>query len=140
MTTCSAKRVHRGDAGGWLIKTPNKFQVVNGVPSYHILLGRQWLHLHQCVPSTWHQCVKSRFRGRDIEIPATKALFDASEAHSIDASMFDELAPPGVNVMHPSERVQLGTKREKGRVELEMIVHPTQAFKRPKEEEEGPRL
>ena len=98
------------------------------------------MHLHQCVPSTWHKCVKSSFRGIDIEILTTKAPFDASEAHLIDAGMFDELAPPGVNVMHPSERAQLGTKREKGKVELETITHPTQAFKRLKEQEEGPKL
>ena len=36
------------------IKTPNKFQVVDEEPSYHILLGCPWLHLHQCVTSTWH--------------------------------------------------------------------------------------
>ncbi|RYR38159.1 hypothetical protein Ahy_A09g043128 [Arachis hypogaea] len=41
------------------IKTNNKFHVVDGNPSYHILLGRLWIHLHWCVPSSWHQCIKS---------------------------------------------------------------------------------
>ena len=57
------------------------------------------------MPSTWHQCVKSSFRKKDIEIPTTKAPFDALEAHLIDARMFDEFAPLGVNVMCPNEKV-----------------------------------
>ncbi|XP_016167871.1 uncharacterized protein LOC107610323 [Arachis ipaensis] len=34
------------------IKTNNKFHVVDGSSSYHILLGRPWIHLHRCVPSS----------------------------------------------------------------------------------------
>ena len=122
------------------IKTPNKFQVVDGEPSYHILLGHPWLHLHQCVSLTWHQYVKSNFMSKDIEIPTTKAPFGASEVHLIDARMFDELAPPGVNVMSPSERIQLGTRKGKEKVDLNIVVHPTQAFKKPKEQDDLPRL
>ncbi|KAJ1407887.1 Aspartic peptidase domain superfamily [Sesbania bispinosa] len=77
------------------IKTVNTFQVVDGDPGYHLLLGRPWIHLHQCIPSTLHQCIKSNFRGREIEIPSVTAPFEAREAHLIDASLFNELAPPG---------------------------------------------
>ncbi|XLT82261.1 hypothetical protein HN873_004014, partial [Arachis hypogaea] len=33
------------------IKTNNKFHVVDGSSSNHILLGRPWIHLHRCIPS-----------------------------------------------------------------------------------------
>ena len=36
------------------------FHVVDSVVPYHILLGRPWLHKHQLIPSTYHQCVKGR--------------------------------------------------------------------------------
>ena len=73
------------------IQAPTRLQLIDGAPSYHILLGRPWIYLHQCV--------KSSFRGKDIEIPATKAPFDALEAHLVDAAMFNEFAPSRVNVM-----------------------------------------
>ncbi|XP_072080990.1 uncharacterized protein [Arachis hypogaea] len=77
------------------IKTNNKFHVVDGSSSYHILLGRSWIHLHRCVPSSWHQCIKPSWRGKDISISATVTLFDAGEAHLVDASFYEELALPG---------------------------------------------
>ncbi|KAJ1379610.1 Aspartic peptidase domain superfamily [Sesbania bispinosa] len=72
------------------IKTVNRFQVVDGDPSYHLLLGRPWIHLHQCILSTLHQCIKSNFRGKEIEILGVTALFEATKAHLIDASLFNE--------------------------------------------------
>ncbi|KAJ1423041.1 Ribonuclease H domain [Sesbania bispinosa] len=55
------------------IKTVNVFQVVDGDPSYHLLHGRPWIHLHQCIPSTLHKRIKSNFRGKEIEIPGVWA-------------------------------------------------------------------
>ncbi|KAJ1377399.1 Ribonuclease H domain [Sesbania bispinosa] len=93
------------------IKTVNVFQVVEGDPNYHLLLGRPWIHLHQCVPSTLHQCVKSNFRGKEIEIPGVAAPFEATEAHLIDASLFDEWAPPGSGRVGYEPRVALSQSR-----------------------------
>ncbi|KAJ1427656.1 Retrotransposon gag domain [Sesbania bispinosa] len=93
------------------IKTVNVFQVVDGDPSYHLFLGRPWIHLYQCIPSTLHQCIKSNFRGKEIEIPRVTALFEASEAHLIDASLFDELAPSGSGRMGNEPRVLLSQGR-----------------------------
>ena len=42
------------------------FHVVNTEVSYHILLGRPWLHKHRLVPSIYHLCVKGRLNGRMI--------------------------------------------------------------------------
>ncbi|KAJ1408149.1 Retrotransposon gag domain [Sesbania bispinosa] len=92
------------------IKTVNTFQVVDGDPSYHLLLGRPWIHLHQCIPSTLHQCIKSNFRGKKIEIPGVTTPFEATEAHLIDASLFNELAPPGSSRIHREQYVPLGGK------------------------------
>ncbi|RYQ91924.1 hypothetical protein Ahy_B09g097989 [Arachis hypogaea] len=50
------------------IKTNNKFHVVDGNSSYHILLGR-----------------------KDISILATVTPFDAGEAHLVDTSFYEEL-------------------------------------------------
>ncbi|KAF7807342.1 Retrotransposon, unclassified-like protein [Senna tora] len=72
--------------------TANKFYVIDSHPSYHILLGRPWIHSHDVVPSTLRQCVKSNYKGRDIEIPATRAPFDEDETHFVEALFFDEHA------------------------------------------------
>ncbi|KAJ1400903.1 Aspartic peptidase domain superfamily [Sesbania bispinosa] len=93
------------------IKTVNMFQVVDGDPNYHLLLGRPWIHLHQCVPSTLHRRVKSNFRGKEIEIPGVAAPFEASEAHLIDVSLFDEWAPPGNGHIGSEPRIVLDQGR-----------------------------
>ena len=31
-----------------------RFQVINSEVSYHVLLGRPWLHKHRLIPSTYH--------------------------------------------------------------------------------------
>ena len=36
-------------------RTNTLFFVVDGRPGYTILLGREWIHANQCVPSTLHQ-------------------------------------------------------------------------------------
>ncbi|KAL4305618.1 hypothetical protein AHAS_Ahas16G0096300 [Arachis hypogaea] len=95
------------------IKTNNKFHVVDGSSSYHILLGRPWIHLHQCVPSSWHQCIKSSWIGKDISISATVTPFDKGEAHLVDASFYEELALPGVNKVRPVRECAIGTPRQK---------------------------
>uniref|UniRef100_A0A2N9GS47 RNA-directed DNA polymerase n=1 Tax=Fagus sylvatica TaxID=28930 RepID=A0A2N9GS47_FAGSY len=58
-----------------------RFHVVDSVVPYHILLGRPWLHKHQLIPSTYHQCVKGRLNGKPIRIAANSAPFDQSESH-----------------------------------------------------------
>uniref|UniRef100_A0A2N9HCW8 Integrase catalytic domain-containing protein n=1 Tax=Fagus sylvatica TaxID=28930 RepID=A0A2N9HCW8_FAGSY len=58
-----------------------RFHVVDSVVPYHILLGRPWLHKHQLIPSTYHQCVKGRLNGKPIRIAANSTPFDQSESH-----------------------------------------------------------
>ena len=45
------------------------------------------------MPSTYHQCVKGRFNGKPIRIPANPTPFDLSEEHYFEATFYDELTP-----------------------------------------------
>lgn len=40
------------------IRATHKFHVINSQSTYHLLLGRPWIHHHKAVPSTYHQCLK----------------------------------------------------------------------------------
>uniref|UniRef100_A0A2N9EJ59 Integrase catalytic domain-containing protein n=1 Tax=Fagus sylvatica TaxID=28930 RepID=A0A2N9EJ59_FAGSY len=72
-----------------------RFHVVDSVIPYHILLGRPWLHKHQLIPSTYHQCVKGRLNGKPIRIAANSIPFDQSESHFVEAALYDEITPAG---------------------------------------------
>jgi hypothetical protein len=72
-----------------------RFHVVDSVVPYHILLGRSWLHKHQLISSTYHQCVKGRLNGKPIRIAANSAPFDQSESHFVEAVLYDEVTPAG---------------------------------------------
>ena len=72
-----------------------KFHVIDSAVPYHALLGRPWLHRHKLVPSTYHQCVKGRFLGKPICIPANYTLFDLSEAYYFEVDFYIEFTPCG---------------------------------------------
>ncbi|KAF7826492.1 reverse transcriptase [Senna tora] len=92
--------------------TANKFYVIDSHPSYHILLGRPWIHSHDDVPSTLHQCVKSNYKGRGIEILATRAPFDEDETHFVEALVFDEHGGKGTSMSGPLVGIKLEKKNE----------------------------
>uniref|UniRef100_A0A2N9HW49 Integrase catalytic domain-containing protein n=1 Tax=Fagus sylvatica TaxID=28930 RepID=A0A2N9HW49_FAGSY len=72
-----------------------RFHVVNAETPYHVLLGRPWLHKHKLVSSTYHQCVKGRLNGKPIRIAANSCPFDQTEAHFVEAALYDDLASTG---------------------------------------------
>uniref|UniRef100_A0A2N9FCN2 Uncharacterized protein n=1 Tax=Fagus sylvatica TaxID=28930 RepID=A0A2N9FCN2_FAGSY len=72
-----------------------RFHVVNAETPYHVLLGRPWLHKHKLVSSTYHQCVKGRLNGKPIHIAANSCPFDQTEAHFVEAALYDDLASTG---------------------------------------------
>ena len=78
-----------------LIVSLARFHVVKTKVSYHVLLGRPWLHKHQLVPSTYHQCVKGRLNGRMIRIVANPTPFELAEAHLVETMFYDQWAPFG---------------------------------------------
>uniref|UniRef100_A0A2N9I7Z0 RNA-directed DNA polymerase n=1 Tax=Fagus sylvatica TaxID=28930 RepID=A0A2N9I7Z0_FAGSY len=68
-----------------------RFHVVDSVVPYHILLGRPWLHKHQLIPSTYHQCAAlydeitpageaSLAKPIGIPLPKWEEIKDAPEA------------------------------------------------------------
>ena len=69
-----------------------QFHVVKTEVSYHVLLGRPWLHKHRLVPSTYHQCVKGRLNGRMIRIAANPSPFEQAEAHLVETMFYDQWA------------------------------------------------
>uniref|UniRef100_A0A2N9J8Z5 RNA-directed DNA polymerase n=1 Tax=Fagus sylvatica TaxID=28930 RepID=A0A2N9J8Z5_FAGSY len=72
-----------------------RFHIVDSVVPYHILLGRPWLHKHQLIPSTYHQCVKGRLNEKPIRIAANSTPFDQSESYFVEAALYDEITPAG---------------------------------------------
>ena len=76
-----------------------RFHIVRTEVSYHVLLGRPWLHKHRLVPSTYHQCVKGRLNGRMIRIAANPSPFEQAEAHLVETMFYDHWAPSGENVV-----------------------------------------
>ena len=70
-----------------------RFHVINAEVSYHVLLGRSWLHKHHLIPSTYHQCIKGRLNGRLVRIPANRNLFSQGEVNFAETMFYDELKP-----------------------------------------------
>ena len=71
------------------------FHVVKIGLSYHVLLGRPWLHKHRLVPSIYHQCVKGRLNGRMIRIATNPSPFEQAEAHLVETMFYNQWAPSG---------------------------------------------
>ena len=73
-----------------LIASLVRFHIVQTKVSYHVLLGRPWLHKHRLVPSTYHQCVKGRLNGRMIHIAANPLPFEQAEAHLVETMFYNK--------------------------------------------------
>ena len=76
-----------------------RFHVINTDVWYHILSGRLWLHKHQHVPSTYHQCVKGKINGSHIRIAANPTPFQQTKAHLVEMTFYDEWASFGKSSM-----------------------------------------
>ena len=74
------------------IASLTQFHVVKMKVSYHVLLGRPWLHKHRLVSSIYHQCVKGRLNGRRIRIAANPLPFEQPKAHLVETMFFDQWA------------------------------------------------
>ena len=76
-----------------------RFYVINAKVSYHVLLGRSWLHKHRLIPSTYHQCIKVRLNGRPVRIPANRNLFSQGKVNFAEIIFYDELEPDDENLV-----------------------------------------
>ena len=74
-----------------------RFHVINAKVSYHVLLGRPWLHKHRLIPSTFHQCIKGRLNGRPVRILANCNPFSQGEVNFAETMFYDELEPDDKN-------------------------------------------
>ena len=63
-----------------------QFHMVKTEASYHVLLGRPWLHKHRLVPSTYHQCVKGRLNGKMIRITTNSSPFGQAKAYLVETN------------------------------------------------------
>lgn len=80
----------------------HRFHVIDSQTSYHLLLGRPWIHRYKAIPSTYHQCLKAIWKRKKVHINATGVPFQRDEAHFSEAHYFDELAEEGeVTITHP---------------------------------------
>ena len=70
-----------------------RFHVINAEVSYHVLLGRPWLHKHRLIPSTYHQCIKGRLNGRPVGIPANRNPFSQGEVNFVETTFYNEVEP-----------------------------------------------
>ena len=67
-----------------LIVALTRFHVINSEVSYHVPLGRFWLHKHRLIPSTYHQCVKGRLNGKPVRILANSNPFSQGEVNFVE--------------------------------------------------------
>ena len=70
-----------------------RFHVINSEVSYHVLLGRPWLHKHHLIPSMYYQCVKGRLNRKPIRIPTNPNPFSQEEVNFVETIFYDKLEP-----------------------------------------------
>ena len=70
-----------------------RFHVVKTEVSYHVLLGRPWLHKHQLVPATYRQCVKGRLNSKMRRIAINPSPFEQVKAHLVETMFYEQWAP-----------------------------------------------
>ena len=95
-----------------------RFHVINAEVSYHVLLGRPWLHKHRLIPSTYHQYIKGRLNRGLMRIPANRNLFNQGEVNFAETMFYNELelddesptpGTPGAPILEEEEEGGRGT-------------------------------
>ncbi|XP_065623457.1 uncharacterized protein LOC136064917 [Quercus suber] len=99
-----------------------RFHVINSEVSYHVQLGRPWLHKHCLIPSTYHQCVKERLNGRPVRIPANHNPFSQGEVNFIETTFYDELEPDDESPMPGTPGAPILEKEEGGEAQITQEV------------------
>ncbi|NAU84042.1 retroviral-like aspartic protease, partial [Klebsiella pneumoniae] len=66
------------------LRTEAKFHVIDADTSYKALLGRPWIHEHEMIPSTLHQCMKYLRDGVEHSIPGDTQPFIVHEVTRYD--------------------------------------------------------
>jgi hypothetical protein len=55
------------------------FFIINSKSTYTVLLGRDWIHVNCCIPSTMHQCL-IQWDGDEVEVVHADYLIEISLA------------------------------------------------------------
>ena len=101
------------------LRAPTKFYVINAEVSYHILLGRSWIHRNYAIPSTLNQCLKAIKRRKGILILGTKAPFSQEDVHWVEATFFDDVCNKSIEFR--PRGVSLATSKEDTDMEIDLI-------------------
>ena len=101
-----------------LLRAPTKFYVIEADVSYHILLGRPWIHRNYAIPSTLHQCLKAIKGRKEILISGTEALCFQEEVHWVEATFFDDICNESIESR--PRGVSLTSKEDTG-MEIDII-------------------
>ncbi|PIN26241.1 hypothetical protein CDL12_01008 [Handroanthus impetiginosus] len=73
------------------LKASTLFHVIDARTSYHLLLGRPWLHENGVIPSTLHQCFKYVKEGVIVKVGADTKPFTDAESYFADAKLYLDL-------------------------------------------------
>lgn len=71
------------------IRATHKFHVIDSQTTYHLLLGRSWIHNHKVVPTTYHQRLEAVWKGKRVHVSASESPFQRGEAHFLEAAYFN---------------------------------------------------
>ena len=63
------------------LRAPTNFYMIDADVSYHMLLGRPWIHKNYAMPSTLYQHLKAIKDKKEILIPSMKAPFSQEEVY-----------------------------------------------------------
>ncbi|XP_059650167.1 uncharacterized protein LOC132295922 [Cornus florida] len=72
-------------------KGPVKFHVIDSDTPYHLLMGRGWMHKFGIVPSSYHQCIKVFWNGKQVTVRCSDRPFTNRESYMVEAAFFNEL-------------------------------------------------
>lgn len=70
------------------LKTTAKVHIIDAETTYHVLLGRAWLHQHKVVPSILHQCTKAIHARKMVILEPSVSPFPRAESHFAVAMFF----------------------------------------------------
>ena len=74
------------------LRATTNFYMIDADVSYHMLLGRPWIHKNYAIPSILYQRLKAIKGKKEILIPSMKAHFSQEEVYQIEATFFDDIS------------------------------------------------
>jgi hypothetical protein len=80
------------------LRSLQKFHVIDAHPSYHLLLGRPWIHHHKAIPSSYYQCIKASTKNSMVTIRATQSPFAENESYLAEAEFYTRWAQEGETI------------------------------------------